>query len=148
MMPTIDVDGGIKNLEVLMRDIQKFLKEEFQGEFQKPQTLIKYYWEASCKADRLIRTVLGEEGRFPVDIELLAKKLGAEIVVEDLNEFSIWKSMNRKIGQIQIEENFFTKGKMKTIFIDEAAPPSSKRCILMTRIIMRIIVLCQCVLEI
>lgn len=127
MIPTIDIDGRIENLEVLMRDIQKFLREEFQGEFQKPQTLIKYYWEASRKADQLIRTVLGENSRFPIDIELLAKKLGAQVEIEDLNEFLGWKSMNRKIGQILIEDNFFTKRKMKTIFVDKAAPLSSKR---------------------
>lgn len=127
MIPTIDIDGRIENLEVLMRDIQKFLREEFQGEFQKPQTLIKYYWEASRKAEQLIQTVLGENSRFPIDIELLAKKLGAQVEIEDLNEFLGWKSMNRKIGQILIEDNFFTKRKMKTIFVDKAAPLSSKR---------------------
>lgn len=127
MMPTIDRDGRIKNLKVLMQDIQKFLKEEFQGEFQKPQTLIKYYWEASRKADQLIQTVLSENSRFPIDIEFLAKELGVKVVIEDLNEFFGWKSMNRKIGQIQIGDNFFTKGKMKTIFVDKAAPLSSKR---------------------
>ncbi len=126
-MPTIDMDWRIKDLEDLMRDIKRFLKEEFQGEIQKPQPLIKYYWEASRKADCLIRTVLGENGRFPVDIELLAKRLGAKIEIEDLNEFSGWNNMNRIIGQIQIGNNFFTKEKKKTIYADKAAPTSSKR---------------------
>ena len=126
-MPTIEIDRGIENLETLMRDIQTFLKKEFQGEFQNPQALIKYYWEVSCKADQLIQTVLGDDCGFPIDIELLARSLGAQVEIEDLNEFFGWKSMNRKIGQIQIGENFFTKGKMKTIFADKAAPLSSKR---------------------
>lgn len=129
-MPTFDTDGRIENLNALIVDIQEFLKEEFQGEFQKPQTLIKYYWEASLKAERLIREALGESERFPIDIELLARKLGAQIVVEDLNELNWWRSMNRKIGQIQIGENFFTKGKMKTIFVDKAAPVTSKRYVI------------------
>ena len=30
-MPTIDMDWRIKDLEDLMRDIKRFLKEEFQG---------------------------------------------------------------------------------------------------------------------
>ena len=127
MMPTIEKDRGIENSEVLMRDIQVFLKKELQGEIRKPQTLIKYYWEASCKADQLIKTVLGDDAGFPVDIELLAKRLGAQIEIEDLNEFFGWKSMNRKIGQIQIGENFFTKENIKTIFVDKTAPISSKR---------------------
>lgn len=127
MMPTIEIDGRIKNFDDLMYDIQQFLKDEFQGEFQEPQTLIKYYWEASCKADQLIHTVLGEDSRFPIDIELLAEKMGAQIEIEDLNEFSGWKSMNRKIGQIQIGENFFTKEKMKIIFVDKVAPITSRR---------------------
>ncbi len=127
MMPTIDIDWRIKSIENLMRDIKRFLKEEIQGEILKPQPLIKYYWEASRKADQLIRTVLGENSRFPVDIELLAKKLGVQVEIEDLNEFSGWNSMNRIIGQIQIGYNFFTQGQKRTIYADKAAPTSSKR---------------------
>ncbi len=127
MMPTTDLDGGIENLSVLMQEIKDFLKNGFQGEIQKPQPLIKYYWEASCKADQLIRTVLGENDSFPVDVELLANRMGVRIDIEDLNEFSFLGSMNRIIGQIQIGNNFFTDEKNKTIFVDKTAPFSSRR---------------------
>ena len=127
MTPTIDIDGGIKDITVLLQEIKEFLKKDFQGEIQKPQPLIKYYWEVSRKADQLIRTILGENDSFPVDVELLANMLGAQVEIEDLNEFSGLGNMNRIIGQIQIGTNFFTKGKMKTIFADKKAPFSSRR---------------------
>lgn len=127
MMPTIDLDGGINKYSVLMRDIKAFLQEGFKGEIRKPQSLIKYYWEASCRADELIREVLGENGRFPVDVELLAEKLGVKIEEENLNEFFAQGSMNRKIGQVQIGENLFTGEKMRSIFVDKAVPPSTRR---------------------
>lgn len=127
MMPTIDLDGRIKNYSILMRDIKIFLQEEFEGEIQKPQSLIKYYWEASRRADQLIRAVLGENGKFPVDVELLAERIGVQIEEEDLNEFSDQESMNRKIGQVQIGENLFTGEKMRSIFVDKAVPPSTRR---------------------
>lgn len=126
-MPTIDMDGSREEISELMRDIKKFLKKGFKREIQEPQPLIKYYWEVSRRADQLIRSALGEDGRLPVDIELLAKKLGARVVVEDLNEFPGWKSMNRKIGQVEIGDSFFTDEKMRTIFVDKKASLPSKR---------------------
>ena len=126
-MPTIDRDGGIKKYSVLMRDIKEFLQEGFGEDIRKPQSLIKYYWEASRRADQLIRAVLGEKGRFPVDIELLAERIGVRIEEENLNEFSDGESMNRRIGQIQIGENLFTGEKMRSIFVDKAVPPSTRR---------------------
>ncbi len=128
MIPTIDIDGRKEKLEVLMQDIKYFLKEGFQGEIQKPQSLIKYYWEASCRADELIRMILGEGGRFPVDIKLLAEKLGVQVEEEDLNEFFSRKWMNKKIGQIEIGEDPFDNNEnIKIIFVDDAVPPSSQR---------------------
>ena len=128
MIPTIDIDGGNEKLEVLMQDIKGFLKEGFQGEIQKPQSLIKYYWEASRRADKLIRMVLGEGVRFPVDIKLLAEKMGVQVEEgEDLNEFLSWKWMNRKIGQIEIGDDPFNREKVRTIFVDKKAPPFSQR---------------------
>ena len=61
----------------LLQEIKSFLIGELKENISKPQSLIKYYWEASCRADKLIRKVLGEEGRFPVDVEQLAKKTGS-----------------------------------------------------------------------
>ncbi len=111
----------------LLQEIKSFLIGELKENISKPQSLIKYYWEASCRADKLIRKVLGEEGRFPVDVEQLAKKLGAQVEEEDLNEFSSWKCMNRKIGQLEIGENSFSSRKVRAIFVDKKAPPSSQR---------------------
>ena len=126
-MPTIDMDGRREEVSELMRDIKIFLKKGFKGEIQEPLQLIKYYWEVSRRADQLIRLTLGENGRLPVDIELLAEKLGARVVVEDLNEFAGWNSMNRRIGQVEIGDSFFTEKKMRTIFVDKKASLPSKR---------------------
>ena len=126
-MPTTDMDGRRKEISNLMQDIKEFLKNGFKGEIQEPLQLIKYYWEVSRRADQLIRLTLGENGRLPVDIELLAQKLGARVVVEDLNEFPGWKSMNRRIGQVEIGNSFFTDEKMRTIFVDKKASFHSKR---------------------
>lgn len=127
MMPTTDMNGSNKEIKDLMGKIKDFLKTGFKGGNQDPQSLIKYYWEVSRMAEQLIRLTLGENGRFPVDIELLAERLGAQIEEENLNEVQSWSCMNRKIGQIEIAENYFTKEKVRTIFVDKAAPPSSRR---------------------
>lgn len=126
-MPTSEKDGRNVKISELKQEIKVFLKEGFQGDFREPRLLIKYYWEASRKADQLIRIALGEKGRFPVDVWKLAEMLGVQIVEEDLNEFSGWESMNRKIGQIEIGKNPFTDEKTYVIYVDKAAPPSSKR---------------------
>lgn len=127
MMPTTDQDGGSEKYSNLMREIKAFLQEGFREDIRKPQSLIKYYWEASCRADQLIKAALGENGRFPVDIELLAERIGVRIEEENLNEFPDRRSMNRRIGQIQIGENLFTGEKMRSIFVDKAVPPSTRR---------------------
>lgn len=127
MMPTIESDGGIEKYSNLMRDIKIFLQEGFKEDIRKPQSLIKYYWEVSCRADQLIKAALGGNGRFPVDIELLAERIGVRIEEENLNEFSDRRSMNRRIGQVQIGENPFTNEKMRSIFVDKAVPQSTRR---------------------
>lgn len=121
------MDGSCQEISNLIWVIKEFLKDGFEGEMRNPQQLIKYYWEVSRKAEQLIRLTLGNNGRFPVDIELLAEKLGVPIEEEDLNEFPGGKIINRRIGQIEIGVNLFTKEKMRTIFVDKAAPPSSRR---------------------
>ena len=126
-MPTMNMDGSCQEISNLIWVIKEFLKDGFEGEMRNPQQLIKYYWEVSRKAEQLIRLTLGNNGRFPVDIELLAEKLGVPIEEEDLNEFPGGKIINRRIGQIEIGVNLFTKEKMRTIFVDKAAPPSSRR---------------------
>lgn len=126
-MPTIETVRESRELKELMHKIKLFLKEGFKGEVQEPKALIKYYWEASLKAEQLITMVFGKEGGFPIDIETLAEKLGIRLVLENLNEFPGWRSMNRKIGQIEIVDNLFTDEKMNMIYIDKEVPPFSKR---------------------
>lgn len=125
-MPTIEIVRENEKLEKL-KDIKKFLKEGLEEKIKEPKALIRYYWEASLRAEQLITMVFGKEGGFPIDIETLAESLGVRVVLEDLNEFSGWRSMNRKIGQIEIGENLFTGEKMSMIYIDKEVPPFSKR---------------------
>lgn len=124
-MPTIN-----NGLEVLMQEIKDFLYKGLSSEVQNSKALIRYYWEASNKAERLIMATVGEAGvRFPIDVEVIAEKLGIPVEEEDLNEFISRKSMNRKIGQIVIDQDDFSENqtKTRTIFTDKAAAPSSKR---------------------
>lgn len=125
-MPTIEIVRENEKLKKLKK-IKDFLKDGLKGEIEEPKALIKYYWEASLRAEQLIMMVFGKDGRFPIDIETLAERLGVRVVLEDLNEFSGWRSMNRKIGQIEIGENLFTGEKMNMIYIDKGVPPFSKR---------------------
>ncbi|NBH99693.1 ImmA/IrrE family metallo-endopeptidase [Anaerotruncus sp. 1XD22-93] len=111
----------------LLQEIKSFLIGELKENISKAQSPIKYYWEASRRADKIIQTVLGETVRFPVDIKLLAEKMGVQVEEDDLNEFSSWKCMNRKIGQLEIGENSFSSRKVRAIFVDKKAPPSSQR---------------------
>lgn len=113
-----------------MQEIKDFLYKGLKREVQDSKALIRYYWEASYKAEQLILTAVGKEGmRFPIDVEALAEALGVQVEEEDLNEFISRKSMNRKIGQIVIDQDDFSENriKTKTIFTDKAAAPSSKR---------------------
>lgn len=116
-----------KDLDNLMKDVKEFLRNGLEGEVQEPKSLIKYYWKASLWADRLITMVFGAIGRLPVNVERLAEVFGIEIRLENLNEFSLGRSMNRKLGQIEISENFFTNEEIKKIYIDKKAPLFSQR---------------------
>lgn len=119
MMPTLDREG----LDILLKEISEFLHDIARAE-----DYINYYWEISRRADALICQCLGNEGcQLPVDIVKLAEKMGIQIEEEDLSEFSRSLGMNKRIGEIDMREDIFSKKRICTIYVDENAAPSSKR---------------------
>lgn len=121
-MPTLKMNSERENL---IKDISGILRE-----IENAENVIKYYWKVGVYAEKLIINILGEEGcKFPVDIEALAYNLGIEIEEENLNENSNINicNLNRKIGQLVIREDSYTKEKRVVIYVDKLAPPSSRR---------------------
>lgn len=113
---------------MLKKEIAQFLSEGMCPEVGQSKQFVQYYWEASQKAEDLIRVTLGEEGmRFPIDVEGVAEALGITVEEEDLNAFVKKNSINKKIGQIVIDQNFFTDEVTTTIYLDENVALSSKR---------------------
>lgn len=108
---------------------------------------ISYYCELGFQAEKLLKTVLGEDGCvMPVDIELLARKLGLQVKDKRLNpyleqvyyseneifESSVYAAkamtpINRRIGQLVVREDVYTDSTEMIIYTDVAVPPSSKR---------------------
>lgn len=124
----METNSGIGKLEEIMRKISEFLCTGLEQELGFPDQSVRYYWEASRKAEKLIRATLGEEGmKFPVDIFELAQRLGVNIEEEDLNMYANAGNLNRRIGQIVICKDFFANQKSETIYIDKMAAPASKR---------------------
>lgn len=124
-MPTTN---SIRKLYNLKRDISKFLHRGMRPISDHSKHVIQYYWEVSQKAEALIYAALGEEGmHFPIDVEALAEALGIPLVEEELNVYVNAKCINRKIGQIVIDRDFFSNKKTGIIYLDEMAALSSKR---------------------
>lgn len=123
-MPTIST----RKLNNLKKEIAQFLREGMCPGLEQSKQFVQYYWEASQKAEALIRVTLGEEGmRLPIDVEAVARALGIAVEEEDLNAFVKENSINKKIGQIVIDEDFFTDKITTTIYVDENVSISSKR---------------------
>lgn len=122
-MPTLHMRPERKEL---IDEISRILKEEIGNAGH----IIKYCWKVGLFAEKLIISILGEEGCFfPVDIETLATELGIEIEERNLNEFQNEniRALNRKIGQLVIRKDSYTGQKSVTIYVDSMAPPSSRR---------------------
>lgn len=106
------------------------LKEikEFLDKLVHEKNLVQYYWEASKKAEELILCILGEENyHFPVDVERLARKLGIWVEEDRLDEFSGGNDVNKRIGQILMQEDVFTGERYATIYIEKNISPATKR---------------------
>lgn len=108
---------------------------------------ISYYCELGFQAEKLLKTVLGEDGCvMPVDIELLARKLGLQVKDKRLNPYleqvyysenevferggyaaKVMTPINRRIGQLVIRNDVYTDSTEMIIYTDVAVPPSSKR---------------------
>lgn len=117
-----------EELKKVIKDIKNRLFEIINLKANECYVLVKYYWKVSQQAEKLILATLGEEGyHFPIDVVALANKLGIFVVEENLNEFANKRSMNRKIGQIEIFYDPFFHEKSITIYIDKMAAISSKR---------------------
>lgn len=117
-----------RKLGLLMKEISEFLRTDLKYNLGYPEQSVKYYWEASKKAEQLILATLGEEGmKLPIDIFKLVQQLGVNIEPEDLNAYTNAGKFNRTIGQIIICEDIFTNKQSKTIYVDQSAAPSSKR---------------------
>lgn len=96
------------------------------------RNIMHCYWKAGKCAEKLIKTVLGEEGcQLPIDIELLAKELGVEVKEADLNSYQDWEEElaipNKRIGQLVLRKNSYTNKTEKIIYTERMVPLSSKR---------------------
>lgn len=114
---------------------------------KKMKNSISYYCELGFQAEKLLKTVLGEDGCvMPVDIELLARKLGLQVKDKRLNPYleqvyysenevferggyaaKVMTPINRRIGQLVIRNDVYTDSTEMIIYTDVAVPPSSKR---------------------
>lgn len=126
----------------LIQSIAKNLSDR-----KKMKNSISYYCELGFQAEKLLKTVLGEEGCvMPVDIELLARKLGLQVKDKRLNPYleqvyysenevferggyaaKVMTPINRRIGQLVIRNDVYTDSTEMIIYTDVAVPPSSKR---------------------
>ena len=126
----------------LVQSIAKTLSDR-----KKMKNSISYYCELGFQAEKLLKTVLGEDGCvMPVDIELLARKLGLQVKDKRLNpyleqvyysenevfESSVYAAkamtpINRRSGQLVVREDVYTDSTEMIIYTDVAVPPSSKR---------------------
>lgn len=119
MIPTMESN---KELRKLMKEISEFLCKII-----KDSNFVRYYWEASQKAEKLIELLLGKNSNLPIDVEKMAEKMGIKIEEEDLSIFASKSSVNKKIGQIIIREDFFSETTFSTIYVDRSASPLVKR---------------------
>lgn len=122
-MPTNQIESERQGL---IDAISRILKEELGDAGH----IIKYCWKVGMFAEKLIINVLGEENcTFPIDIEAIATELGIEIEETNLNEFQNENArvLNRKIAQLVIRKDSYTGLKSITIYVDNMAPPSSRR---------------------
>lgn len=126
----------------LIQSIAKTLSDS-----KKMKNSISYYCELGFQAEKLLKTVLGEDGCvMPIDIELLARKLGLQVKDKRLNPYleQIYYSenevlengiyavkamtpINRRIGQLVVRKDVYTDSTEMIIYTDVAVPPSSKR---------------------
>ena len=126
----------------LIQSIAKNLSDR-----KKMKNSISYYCELGFQAEKLLKTVLGEDGCvMPVDIELLARKLGLQVKDKRLNPYleqvyysenevferggyaaKVMTPINRRIGQLVIRNDVYTDSTEMIIYTDVAVPPSSKR---------------------
>lgn len=95
-------------LDELWDEISEFFDNKTFG-----RNIMHCYWKAGKCAEKLIKTVLGEEGcQLPIDIELLAKELGVEVKEADLNSYQDWEEElaipNKRIGQLVLRKNSYT----------------------------------------
>ncbi len=114
-------------LEELLDDISVFL-----GDMKAIKNIMHYYWEAGLYSEQLIRMLLGEERcQLPIDIELLANKLGVEVKDADLNCYQDLDQeldiLNKRIGQLVLRKNSYTNKIEKIIYTERMVPLSSKR---------------------
>lgn len=117
--PTLNAGNAEEILEKIKVFLEKLIHEH---------NLVQYYWEASQKAEELILNFLGDkEFRFPVDVEKLALKMGVRIEEDKLDEFSGEKDVNKRIGQIVMQEDFFQSRICATIYLEKSISPDAKR---------------------
>lgn len=114
-------------LDKLLDEISDFLDGE-----ECIRNIMHCYWKAGQYSEQLIKTVLGEEGcQLPVDIELLANKLGVEVKEADLNSYQDLDLKldipNKRIGQLVLRKNSYTNEEEKIIYTERMVPLSSKR---------------------
>ena len=119
----------------LVQSIAKTLSDR-----KKMKNSISYYCELGFQAEKLLKTVLGEDGCvMPVDIELQVKDKRLNPYLEQVyySENEVFESsvyaakamtpINRRIGQLVVREDVYTDSTEMIIYTDVAVPPSSKR---------------------
>lgn len=114
-------------LDGLLDEISEFLNDK-----KITNNIMHCYWKAGKYAEQLIKTVLGEEDcQLPIDIELLANKLGVEVKEADLNSYQDLELKldipNKRIGQLVLRKNSYTNKEEKIIYTERMVPLSSKR---------------------
>lgn len=84
-----------------MNSYSQFKKQEF---LQTLQGASERYLEIAEQAESLVKNIYKDkEVAFPIDINLIAKSLGIEVIQENLN-FSGAKSFNRILGRLERED--------------------------------------------
>lgn len=96
------------------------------------KNIMQYYWKAGLYSEQLIKVLLGAEGcKMPINIELLANRLGLKVKNADLNDYQDPEQRlsipNKRIGQLVLRKNSYTNQEEKIIYTERTAPLPSKR---------------------